>query len=334
MAQIGRVKAVALEEHFATPCFMEGPGRWIRERGSGPRDSRSAKLIELLLDIGEERIKAMDESGVDMQVLSLNSPGVEQLEAADAVRVASEANERLAEATRLYPRRFAGFAAIPTPLPAEAADMLERAVHEYGFRGAAINGHVGGRYLDDRFFWPILERAEDLRVPIYIHPTQPPKKVVEASYMGNFSDQVSYTLSTSGWGWHIETALYVLRMILGGAFDAYPRLQVIIGHLGEALPFMLQRIDRNLPREATGLDHSMANYLRENVYYTFSGFNFTPAFLDLLLEVGADRIMFSVDYPYGSMTAARSFLDGLPISTTDKVKISSGNAERLLGLKI
>jgi hypothetical protein len=250
------------------------------------------------------------------------------------MEIVSEANEYLAKAVQHYPKRFAGFAAIPTSSPAKAADVLENVVHDYGFKGAAINGHVGGRYLDDRFFWPILERAEALGVPLYIHPTPPPQKIVEASYKGSFSEEVSYTLSTSGWGWHIETALYVLRMILGGAFDSYPKLQVIIGHLGEALPFMSQRIDRNLPREVTGLNRSVGSYLRENVYYTLSGFNFTPAFLNLLLEMGADRIMFSVDYPYGSMVSARNFLDGLPVSATDKVKIASGNAAKLLGLSI
>ena len=330
---VERIKAIALEEHFATPSFIEGPGKWLRGRGSGA-PARSTRQIEQLLDVGEGRIAAMDEAGVDMQVLSLNSPGVEQLDAGEAIKLARDANDYLAKAIKLYPKRFAGFAALPMPSPKDAADELERAIKKLGLSGAAINGHVAGRYLDDRAFWPVLERAEALGVPLYIHPTPPPQKVVEASYRGSYPEEVAYTLSTSGWGWHIETALYVLRMILGGAFDEYPKLQVIIGHLGEALPFMLQRIDRNLPREATKLDRSMAEYLRGNVHYTFSGFNFTPAFLDLLMEVGADRIMFSVDYPYGSMAAARTFLDGIPVSTSDREKIAHGNAERLMGLHL
>ena len=333
MARVERIKAIALEEHFVTTSFMEGPGRWLRGRGSGAQ-ARSARQVDQLLDLGEGRIAAMDEAGVDMQVLSLNSPGVEQLEAEEAIRIARDANECLSEAVQHHPRRFAGFATLPMPSPADAADELERAVRKLGLSGAAINGHVAGRYLDDRSFWPILERAEALGVPLYIHPTPPPQKVVEASYIGSYSEEVAYTLSTSGWGWHIETALYVLRMILGGAFDEYPKLQVIIGHLGEALPFMLQRIDKNLPREATKLNRSMAEYLRGNVHYTFSGFNFTPAFVDLLFEVGADRIMFSVDYPYGSMVKARVFLDGIPVSTADREKIAHGNAERLMSLHI
>jgi predicted TIM-barrel fold metal-dependent hydrolase len=194
-----------------------------------------------------------------------------------------------------------------------------------------INGHQRGRYLDDKFFWPILERAESLGLPIYLHPTQPPPAVVEASYAG-FAPDVTYMFSTAGFGWHIETGIHVLRMILGGVFDRYPKLQIIVGHLGEALPFMLSRVDIMTPA-ITGLRRQISAYLRENVHYTFSGFNFTPTFLDLLLQVGVDRIMFSADHPYGSMAQARAFLDHLPVSTADRERIAHGNAERLLGLE-
>jgi predicted TIM-barrel fold metal-dependent hydrolase len=207
---------------------------------------------------------------------------------------------------------------------------LERTVREHGFKGAIINGHQRGRYLDDKFFWPILERAESLRVPIHLHPTQPPQPVIQASY-GGFRPEVTYMLSGAGWGWHIETAIHVLRMILGGTFDRYPNLQVIIGHMGEALPFMQSRVDIMTPA-ITGLKRPISAYLRENLHYTFSGFNYTPTFLDLLLQVGVDRIMFSADYPYGSMTQARAFLDQLPVSVADRERIAHGNAERLLGL--
>ncbi len=158
------------------------------------------------------------------------------------------------------------------------------------------------------------------------------KPVIEASYTGNYSAEVTDRLSTAGWGWHIETALHTLRLILSGAFDRYPRLQLIIGHLGEALPFMLPRIDRSLPMAMTKLHRPIGAYLRENLYYTISGFNFMPTFLDLFLEVGASRIMLSVDYPHGSMSQALTFLDQLPVTPADKVKIAHGNAELLLGL--
>jgi len=203
-------------------------------------------------------------------------------------------------------------------------------VSKHGFKGAVINGHNRGRYLDDSFFWPILECAEAFRVPIYLHPTPPPEAVIEASYAGNYAPQVTAVLARAAWGWHIETATHVLRLILSGAFDKYMGLQIIIGHMGEALPFMLPRIDSSLPRELTKLNHTVSTYLRENVYYSFSGFNYTQCFLDLLLQVGADRIMFSADYPHKTMEWAMAFLDQIPVSPVDKERIAHGNAERLL----
>ena len=230
------------------------------------------------------------------------------------------------------PDRLVGFAALPTAAPEIAADELERVVRGHGFVRALVNGHSRGRYLDDGFFWPMLERAEALGVPIYLHPTPPPRAVVEASYSGNFAPGVAGELATAAWGWHVETATHVLRLVLGGVFDRFPGLRIVIGHMGEGLPFFVPRLDLALPREATGLDRSVGDYLRENVHYTFGGFNWDQAFLDLLLQAGADRIMFSADHPYASMEEARAFLDGLPVSPADKEKIAHGNAERLLGL--
>jgi uncharacterized protein len=325
MSQLENRKAmrtITLEEHYASPAFMEGPGRDLKH---------SATLVEQLCDLDDRRIADMDAAGIDVQVLSLTAPGVEQLDAPEAVALAREANDYLAEAVRRHPSRFAGFAALPTAAPEIAAEELERTVREHGFKGAMINGHTRGRYLDDKFFWPILERAEALQVPLYLHPTPPPRAVVEASYAG-FAPEVTARLASGSWGWHIETAIHVLRIILGGAFDRFPNLQLVIGHLGEALPFMLPRIDYTLPTDVTKLAHPIGAYLRENLHYTFSGFNWTPTFLNLLLEVGVDRIMFSADYPYSSMAWARTFLDQLPVSPADKERIAHGNAERLLRL--
>jgi predicted TIM-barrel fold metal-dependent hydrolase len=323
------MRTITLEEHFASPGFIDGPGRQLKAQAS-KFGTAAGKLFERLCDVSEKRISEMDAAGIDMQVLSLTSPGTEQLEPSDAMSLAREANDFLGAAVRKHPARFAGFAALPTSAPDKAAEELERAVHEYGFKGAIINGHNRGRYLDDRFFWPILERAEALSVPIYLHPTQPPKPVIEASY-GGFSPIVTEMLAGAGWGWHIETAIHVIRLILGGAFDQYPKLQIVVGHLGEGLPFMMQRLDV-MPMAMTKLNRPMSAYLRENVHYTISGFNFIPAFLDLMLEVGADRIMFSADDPYASMAEARRFLDQLPVSSADKLRIAHGNAERLFGL--
>jgi uncharacterized protein len=320
------MQTITLEEHYATPAFLEGPGRKLKENAKAV-GSPSAKIVEKLCEVGEKRVEEMDAAGIDVQVLSLTAPGTEQLEADDAVTAAREANDFLSNATKKYPRRFAGFAALPTAAPDEAAAELECTVREYGFKGAMINGHSRGRYLDDKFFWPILERAVGLNVPIYLHPTQPPQPVIDASY-GGFSPIVTEMLIGPGWGWHIETAIHVIRMILGGVFDEFSKLQIVIGHMGEALPFMLPRFDV-MPVAVTKLKRPIAAYLRENVHYTFSGFNFTPNFLNLILQVGVERIMFSADHPYASMAQAREFLDRLPVSPTDRERIAHGNAEQL-----
>jgi len=324
------MRTITLEEHFISPGFLAGPGKDFTERlrNSGPR---GARICEQLQDIGDKRIANMDAAGIDMQALSLNSPGVEQADAAEQIAIARESNDFLAEAMKKYPQRFAGFASLPIAAPDQAAEELERRVRQQGFKGTLINGHTRGRYLDDKFFSPILERAEALNIPIYLHPTIPPKAVVEASF-GGFSPPVTAAFAAAGWGWHIETAVHLIRMILGGVFDRYPKLQIVIGHLGEGIPFMLPRLNKNFPVELTKLDRPLGAYLRENVHYTFGGFNFPATFLDLLQEVGADRIMFSVDYPYGSMEEARAFLEQLPVPAADKERIAHGNAEKLYGL--
>jgi hypothetical protein len=323
------MRTITLEEHFISPGFLAGPGKEFTERlrNSGPR---GARICEQLQDVGDKRIAEMDAAGIDMQVLSLNSPGVEQAEAADQISVARESNDMIAEAVKKYPKRFAGFAALPIAAPDKAAEELDLRVRQ-GFKGTLINGHTRGRYLDDKFFSPILERAEALNVPIYVHPAIPPKPVVDALY-GGFSPPVSGMLAGAGWGWHIETSVHVIRMMLGGVFDRYPKLQVVIGHLGEGIPFMLPRLNKNFPTDMTKLNRPLGAYLRENVHYTFGGFNFPATFLDLLLEVGVGRIMFSVDHPYGSMAEARAFLQQLPVSEADRERIAHGNAEKMLGL--
>jgi uncharacterized protein len=324
------LRTITLEEHFASPEFLAGPGREFLERirTAGPR---GAKIMQQLQDVSDGRLAEMDAAGIDMQVLSLNAPGVEQADVEEQIAIARESNDFLADAVKKNPKRFAAFACLPVAAPEQAADELDHRVKQQGFKGTLINGHTRGRYLDDKYFWPILERAEALNVPIYLHPTVPAKPVVDVLY-GGFSLTVSAVFAAAGWGWHIETGVHLIRMILGGVFDRYPKLQVVVGHLGEALPFMLPRMNRNFPPEMTKLARPFAAYLRENVHYTFGGFNFPATFLDLYLEVGVDRIMFSVDHPYGSMVEARTFLDQLPISPADRERIAHGNAERLLNL--
>ncbi len=335
MSRISRLRTITLEEHYATQEYMEGPGKDLTRISdlakTNPRVAQLySNLAGNLIDIGEGRIAKMDEAGIAVQVLSLTSPGTEQLPGEEAVRLARNTNDALAKAITLHPDRLGGFATLPTAVPDRAADELERTVRESHFKGAIINGHCQGRYLDDSFFWPIFDRAQELDVPIYLHPTRPPQSVCQTYYTGNFPSEVAMQLQIAAWGWHIETAVHVIRIVASGAFDKYPRLQLVIGHLGEGLPFMIQRLDQNLSSQMTKLERpSFSSYLRENIYYTFSGFNFLPTFLDLLLEVGVDRIMFSADYPYASMKEARDFLDRIPVSPADREKIAHSNAEKL-----
>lgn len=316
------MRTIALEEHYATAGFLSGPGQWLASRPG---------VVEPMSDLGEGRIAAMDQAGVDLAVLSLGAPGVEQLDGPEAVRLARECNDELAGAIERHPDRLAGFATVPISAPEDAADELERAVRDLGFPGALINGHSQGRYLDDPFFDPVLQRAAALKIPIYLHPTIPPAGVIESSYAG-FSAGVTFTLATVGWGWHINTATHVLRLILGGVFDRYPELQFIIGHMGEATSFMLPRFDATLKPELTGLQRPVSSYLRENFNYTFANFNDEPTYANLVAQVGVGRVAFSTDYPFGSMRAARAFLDNLSLSDDDRASISHRNAEKLLGV--
>lgn len=323
------MRLITVEEHFVTPGFLTGPGREISE--ALVKRPGGKEIFEQLQTLGEKRIAEMDAAGIDVQVLSLHCPGVEQSAVELQPTLSREANDFLAEVVSSNPKRFAGFAVLPTANPEAAARELDLRVLQQGFKGAVINGHTQGRYLDDVFFSPILGRAESLGVPIYLHPTFPPRSVVEALY-GGFSSSVSAVFAGPGWGWHIETATHLLRMILGGVFDRHPNLQIIIGHLGEAIPFMLPRLAISFPAELTQLAHPIEFYLRNNVYYTFGGFNFPATFMNLFLEIGIERILFSVDYPYASMSESRKFLEQLPLRSDDRERIGYGNAEQLLKL--
>ncbi|HCI79735.1 MAG TPA: amidohydrolase [Ktedonobacter sp.] len=294
--------------------------------------SGSIRLESELADLTTTRLKAMDEAGIDVQVIShgisaaLTSPDNE------SIRLAKEANDQLAQAIVSHPTRFAGFATLPMAHPQAAADELERVMKLPGFVGAMINGTTNGRFLDDPMFMPILERAVALNVPIYIHPAEPPKAVWDAYYTG-FDPAVNFTLATSGWGWHSEVGIHSLRMILAGVFDRLPNLQIIIGHMGEMIPFMFARISNTLGSVVKNLQHPVPDYFLRNFYFTTSGFFTEPPLLLTLQIMGADRILFSVDYPYSTNEQGRVFLDNASISPADKEKISHLNAEWLLKLR-
>ena len=313
------MRVIAIEEHFTTP---ELAALSSRAQGGGALDK--------LLDTAEGRLAAMDEAGIDVQVLSTSPTGVQDLDGQLAVDLAAQTNDYLAEVIGAHPDRFAGFATLPTPDPKAAAVELERAVRELGFKGAMLHGHTKGHFLDEPQFFPIFEAAEGLGVPIYLHPTPPTEQIRKAYYSG-LDDEVARTLGTSAWGWHAETGLHSLRLVVSGLFDRLPGLQIVIGHMGENIPFSLERADSTLAR-VLHLERRVSEYFQENFWITTSAYFTIPPLLCALLVFGADRIIFSVDYPYADNVAGRRFLDAAPISRADREKIAHGNVEALLGL--
>ena len=310
------MRVIAIEEHFA-PKDLDG--------ARGKRTGRQQKVAGLLDDVDEQRLADMDRNGISMQVLSSTPPN--PVTAAEA-RVW---NDRLASIVASHPDRFGGFASLSTPEPASCAGELERAVTGLGFKGGIIHGHANGRFLDHKDYWPLFEAAESLGVPIYLHPTPPPAAVYDAYYAGLDPD-VADVLSTSGWGWHVETGLHALRLIVSGLFDRFPRLQIVIGHMGENVPFSLARADSTLGPVLGHLSRSVSECFTESFYVTTSAYFTFPPLLCALAVLGADRIIFSVDYPFSKNAPARAFLDAAPISPADREKIAHGNVERLLGL--
>lgn len=280
-------------------------------------------------DLGESRIRHMDAAGVDMQVVSLNAPIAHGFSAEEAVAMAKEVNDRLAEAVIANPKRLAGFAALPMPDPAAAADELERCVSDHGFVGAMIHGHTMGSFLDDKKFWPIFERAEKLGVPIFLHPALPNQDAMKAYYEG-FED----VLARPGWGFAVDTSIHFLRILFAGVFDAYPKLQMIMGHLGEGLPFAMHRLNDHtyLSAKRRGLQKTPLEYIRDHLYVATSGNWYEPALLCTLLAMGADRILWAIDWPYESNDVGMEFWKKISLSDADRAKIAHGNAEKLLRL--
>lgn len=331
------MRIVALEEHYTVPAIVSriDPAA-IHRRGFPAPDIVWGQTIKRneLAQLGDARIADMDASGITLQVLSVAGPGADVVPGADGIALARDYNNALFEATSRHADRYQGFAHLPMHSPDAAADELERTVKDLGFRGLLVNGPTDGRFLDDPMFEPILARAEALSVPIYIHPGIPSEKVREA-YFDRLPGNFSFLLAVSSWGWHMETAIHVLRLVLSGALDRHPRLQIVIGHLGEAIPFMLDRIDETTAAEAKRLlRRTVRQTLLDQVWITTSGFFTMVPFVAALMTFGADRIMFSVDYPFASNVRARAFLDALPVSPADREKIAHGNADRLMNLAI
>jgi 2,3-dihydroxybenzoate decarboxylase len=316
-------RKIVLEEHFTTPALTPYAADIVAQIEPVHFEDYKRRLT----DFEGLRLEAMDKHGVDISVLSVTTPGVQrEPDAGIATAKAAEANDFLAAMIQKHPTRFAGFAHLALQNPEIAANELERAVTELGLKGALINGHTNGQYLDDEKFWPVWERAEALGVPIYLHPADAPE--IPASIAGYPE------MAGPAWAWGAETAGHALRMIYGGVFDRFPKTTLILGHMGETLPFVLWRLDSRyaMMRHKREIQKKPSDYIRENIMITTAGACDVPALLCSILSLGADRIMFSIDYPYEETGEAVRFIDNAPVSEGDRAKICHGNAARLLKL--
>jgi hypothetical protein len=330
------MRVVALEEHFTAPSLVRriDPAA-IRRRGFGPRRQPPAgpSPLELLPEIGERRLQSMNEAGITVQVLSNSGPGPDLVPGPEGTAIAREMNDYLAAAIARHPDRFAGFAVLPMQNPDAAAAELARAVNELHFVGALIGGTTEGRFLDHPSYDVLLTAAEQLDTPIYIHPHLAPEAVRKA-YFSDLPEGADRVLKTAGWGWHSETAIHILRLVVSGTLDRHPRLKLIIGHMGEMLPMMMARADEVFALDIEHLKRPVSRTILDQVWITTSGIFTEPPFVAALETFGIDRIMFSVDYPYAPNANGRAFLDRLSISPADMAKLTHGNADALLKLKV
>ncbi|MFZ5778944.1 MAG: amidohydrolase family protein [Pseudomonadota bacterium] len=334
-------RRIAVEEAFITPAILAGwkdvlagadvePG-FAKLGGSLLAPSAAGEqLIANLLDIGSGRIAHMDSVGIDVEILSLTSPGVQLFDADLATRLAAESNDALVAAIRAHPTRLAGLVAVAPQDPAAAAREIERG-KKLGLCGVIINSHTKGDYLDLPRYRPILEAAEALDMPIYLHPREPAPSMV-APYL-------DYGLYFATWGFSAETGLHAMRLIMSGAFDRYPGLRIVLGHMGEGIPYWLQRIDNRYALQvkigATAkLPRRPSEYFLDNFVITTAGVTSMPALRLSLDELGADRIMFAADFPYENDAEAVRFMDEATVTEEERSKIYQGNALRIFKLAI
>jgi predicted TIM-barrel fold metal-dependent hydrolase len=332
------MKIITIEEHVLNPAVAQASAATAQQLSPywGAAFSPDSGLPytpspQVLSDLDEGRLADMDKHGITMQVLSnLTTQQVPAAVAADLVR---SANDNLAAAVRRHPDRFAAFAALPTTVPDAAAAELERCVSDLGFVGTMIMGRTEGEFLSAERFDPILRTAARLGVPIYLHPALPTRVTSADNYEFGLDPIVAARFATAAWGWHNETGIHFLHLVLSGVFDRYPGLQVILGHWGEMIPWFLYRLDEALPRRATNLERTIGDYVRQNSYYTPAGM-FTEPHLRFCLDVlGADRMIYSVDYPFVGNDGAVDFLRQSDLPEDTKEDIAHRTAERLLGVR-
>jgi predicted TIM-barrel fold metal-dependent hydrolase len=310
---------IAIEEHY-----------WdeeLEKTYTGGEAGRPGEQSKRLHDFTGIRLKEMDEAGIDMQVVSHGAPSTQKLPADTAAALARRVNDRLHQAVAANPQRLAAFAALPTAVPEAAADELERATKELGFKGAMLHGLANEVFLDHKRFWPIYARAEQLDVPIYLHPSLPQadvRRIYYDDYVKEFP-----MVARPAWGYTVETATLAIRLVLSGVFERHPNLKIILGHLGETLPFLVWRIDHALARPGQK-SLSFRSVFCNNFYITTSGNFSNPALLCCVMEMGVDHILFAVDWPFVLNPPAMEWMQTVPLSDADKAKILSGNAKRLL----
>ncbi|MEX2525844.1 MAG: amidohydrolase family protein [Gammaproteobacteria bacterium] len=309
------------------PGFESLEGFYMTSQAERPK-----QIKRRLQDLGEGRIADMDAAGVDMQILALTAPGVQVFDPATGTSLAADSNDRLTEAIRTYPDRFAGLAAAAPQDPKNAAKEIERGVKKLGLKGVIINSHIQGEYLSDKKFWDIFEAAEALDVPIYLHPNTPPAAMI--------GPMLESGLDGAIFGFGVETGMHMLKIIVSGAFDRFPNLKIIIGHMGEALPFWLYRLDfmhaatvrANRYEAMKPLKKTISDYMQENIYITNSGVAWEPAITFTQNVVGVDRVMYAMDYPYQYAPEEVPILDNMSIAAGHKKKFFQTNAERIFSL--
>jgi len=323
---IGTEETYSTDELIAKIAFNDDHAEFLKSLG--------------LSDLGSSRISAMDDAGLNVQILSVHTPGVQNIPGREGIDFAYRLNKTIANGPMVtYPGRFQAFATLPLQDPAASADELERAVREDGFVGAMTNGHIGNKFLDHPDFEPVLARAEALGVPIYLHPGFPPKEVFDIYYRitrpGYNEDNQDYIFSGSGYGWHQEVLTQALRMIMTGSFDRFPKLKIIIGHMGEGLPFYFERILEDLGEVTErSLEKPIGQYFTDNFWFTTSAFPRSDLLHLLLKHVNVDRVMFATDYPFADMKQQTDWFRAVHLPREAKEKIAFRNAEKLFGIKV
>ena len=315
------MKKIALEEHFISPGLIE---YWQPTMTDVPKPIFD-KIHAALTDFGDMRLSSMDGAGIEKAILSIAGPGVQvEPNAARATAKAAEANDFLAHVTSARPDRYLGFAHIALQDPQGAARELERCVRDLGFKGAMINGNSMGAYLDERQFDPFWAKAEELQAPIYLHPADP---VQPYASFGSYKE-----LTRATWGWGVETGTHALRMIFGGVFDRFPKALLMLGHLGETLPYLLWRFDSRAKLYGVTLKRQPSEYIKDNIAVTVSGMFSAEPLNCAVAALGGSRVMFSADYPFESAAEAGHFMDDVSIDEALREDICWRNAARILNI--